>query len=72
MARRAKVVAEDMLVQGLRGIEEQVEGLLETFEITSDKKLLRNIREGLREVERGRGRSVREILADLSRSKTAQ
>ncbi len=72
MARRAKVVAEDMLVQGLRGIEEQVEGLLETFEITSDKKLLRNIREGLREVERGRGRSVREILADLSRSKTAR
>ncbi len=65
MARRAKGVAEDVLVEGLRGIEEQVEGLLETFEIASDKKLLRNIKESLREAEKGQGRSIREILADL-------
>ncbi len=65
MARRAKAVAEDVLVEGLRGIEEQVEGLLETFDIASDKKLLRNIKESLREAQKGRGRSIREILADL-------
>ena len=64
MARRAKAVAEDVLVEGLRGIEEQVEGLLETFEIASDKKLLHNIRESLREAEKGLGRSTTEILMD--------
>ncbi len=65
MARRAKAVAEDVLVEGLRGIEERVEGLLETFEIASDKKLLRNIKASLREAEKGRGRTIREILAGL-------
>ncbi len=50
---------------GLRGIEERVEGLLETFEIASDKKLLRNIKASLREAEKGRGRTIREILAGL-------
>ena len=29
MARRAKAVAEDVLMEGLRGIEEKAEGLLE-------------------------------------------
>jgi hypothetical protein len=65
MARRAKAVAEDVLVEGLRGIEEQVEGLLETFEIASDKKLLRNIKASLREAQKGRGRTISEILAGL-------
>jgi hypothetical protein len=51
-----------LLVEGLRGIEEQVGSLLETFEIASDKKLLRNIKASLREAQRGRGRTMREIL----------
>jgi len=42
-----------------------VEGQLETFEIASDKKLLRNIKASLREAEKGRGRTIREILAGL-------
>jgi hypothetical protein len=54
-----------VLVEGLRGIEEQVEGLLETFEIASDKKLLRNIKASLREAQKGRGRTISEILAGL-------
>ncbi len=45
-------------------LDEEVEGLLETFEIASDKKLLRNIKESLREAEKGQGRSVGEILTD--------
>ena len=64
MARGAKGVAEDVLVEGLCEIEERVEGLLETFVIASDKKLLCNIKESLREAEKGRGTSIREILTD--------
>lgn len=67
MARRARVVGEDVLVEGLRGIEERVEGLLETFEISSDRKLLRNVRQSLREAQKGRGRTIRQILTDLEK-----
>ena len=55
----------EVVVEGLRGIEERIEGLIETFEIVSDKKLLENIKESLREAEKGRGRSIKEIIADL-------
>ncbi len=65
MARRPKSVVEEIMVEGLRGIEERIEGLLETFEIPSDKKLLRNIKGASGEAETGRGRSIREILANL-------
>ena len=68
MARRAKAAAEEVVVEGLRGIEDQIEGLLETFEIVSDKKFLENVKESLREAEKGRGRSIKAILADLSRA----
>ncbi len=65
MARQAKATATEVVVEGLRGIEERIEGLLETFEIVSDKKLLENVKESLREAEKGRGRSIKEIIADL-------
>ena len=52
-------------MEGLRGIRERIEGLIETFEIVSDKKLLENIKESLREAEKGRGRRIKEIIADL-------
>lgn len=44
MARQTKAVATEVVVEGLRGIEERIEGLLETFEIISDKKLLENVK----------------------------
>ena len=65
MARRTKAVATEVVVESLRDIEERIEGLLETFEIVSDKKLLEDIKESLREAEKGRGRSIKEIIADL-------
>ena len=65
MAREPKAVAMEVVVEGLRGIEERIEGLIETFEIVSDKKLLENIKESLREAEKGRGRRIKEIIADL-------
>ena len=68
MARQAKAVAMEVVVEGLRGIEERIEGLLETFEIVSDKKLLENIKESLREAEKGRGRTIKEIVAGLVES----
>ncbi len=65
MARRTKAVATEVVVESLKDIEERIEGLLETFEIVSDKKLLEDIKESLREAEKGRGRSMREIIEDL-------
>jgi len=68
MARRTKAVATEVVVESLRDIEERIEGLLETFEIVSDKKLLENIKESLREAEKGRGRTIKEIVAGLVES----
>jgi uncharacterized protein YpiB (UPF0302 family) len=42
--------------------------LLETVEVLSDKKLLQAINESLGEANKGRGRSLNEILAELSRT----
>ena len=55
-------------MESLKDIEERIEGLLETFEIVSDKKLLENIKESLREAEKGRGRTIKEIVAGLVES----
>jgi hypothetical protein len=44
------------------------EELLETFEIVSDKKFLADLRVSLKEAQKGKGRSIREILADLDRA----
>ena len=68
MARRTKAVATEVVVESLKDIEERIEGLLETFENVSDKKLLENIKESLREAEKGRGRTIKEIVAGLVES----
>ncbi len=70
MVQRRKDVAAGIMVEGLRSIEERIEGLLETYEIMSDEELLGEIRESLREAEKGQGRSIREIMADLGKAKT--
>lgn len=46
----------------VRGLEDQIEGLLKTFEIVSDKKFLAEVKASLREALRGKGRSIKEIL----------
>ncbi len=70
MVQRRKDLALGVVVEGLRNIEERIEGLLETYEIMSDEELLGEIRESLREAEKGRGRSISEIIADLGKAKT--
>ncbi len=70
MVQRRKDVATGVVIEGLRSIEERIEGLLETYEIMSDEELLGEIRESLKEAEKGRGRSIKEIIADLGKAKT--
>ncbi len=55
------------MVEGLRGVKERIQGLLETYNIVSDRALLGEIRESLREAEKGQGRSIKEIVGDLGK-----
>lgn len=48
-------------------MEDRVEGLIETYEISSNKRLLREIKASLKEAERGKGRPIEEIISDLEK-----
>jgi hypothetical protein len=55
------------MLEGLKEIEERIEGLIETYEISSDKQLLREIQASLKEAQKGKGRPISEIISDLEK-----
>jgi hypothetical protein len=56
-----------IVLEGLKEIEDRIEGLIETYEITSDKRLLREIQASLKEAQKGEGRPISEIISDLEK-----
>ena len=55
------------MLEGLKEIEDRIEGLIETYEISSDKRLLREIQASLKEAQKGNGQPIGEIIADLEK-----
>lgn len=55
------------VAQALMRIRDEIDEILETLEITSDEKLMRGIREGLRQAKRGEGVPIEELLKKLER-----
>lgn len=48
-------------------IREEIDEVLETLEVTSDKKLMRGIREGLKQAKRGKGVPLDQLLQKLEK-----
>ncbi len=57
--------SDQTLVAELHEIRDRLDSLIETLEIASDKDLLADIKESLREAERGEGRPLRELIDEL-------
>ncbi len=57
----------DFVIEGLKEIEDRIGSLIETFEISSDKRLLPEIQVSLEEAQRGEGRLLSEIISDLEK-----
>jgi hypothetical protein len=55
------------LAQTLVKIREEIDEVLETLEVTSDKKLMRGIREGLKQAKRGKGVPLDQLLQKLEK-----
>lgn len=55
------------LAQTLVKIREEIDEVLETLEVTSDKKLMRGIREGLKQAKRGEGVPLDQLLQKLEK-----
>lgn len=55
------------VAQALVKIRDEIDEILETLEVTRDKKLMREIREGLRQAKRGEGVPVEEIVRKLEK-----
>jgi hypothetical protein len=66
MVSEAKPVSTE-LVQALVRLREEIDEILETLEITSDKELMRGIREGLKQAVRGEGVPIDELLRRLEK-----
>lgn len=55
------------MVRELQEIRERIDSLIETLEVSSDKEFLAEIKESLKEAERGEGRSIGELIEALER-----
>jgi hypothetical protein len=67
MVSSAKPVSTEV-VQALVRFREEIDEILETLEITSDKELMRGIREGLKQARRGKGVPIDGLLRKLEKS----
>jgi len=56
-----------IVLEGLREIEDRIEGLIETYEIASNKRLSREIQASLKEAQRGKGRPISELISDVGK-----
>jgi len=57
-----------LVLQPLLRIREEIDDLIETLEILSDKELLEGIEEGLEEAKRGEGTPLEELLERVKRA----
>jgi hypothetical protein len=56
------------VARALVRIRDEIDGILETLEITNDKELMRGIQEGLKQAKRGEGVSIDKLLHKLEKS----
>jgi len=57
-----------LVLQPLLRIREEIDDLIETLEILTDKELLEGIEEGLEEAKRGEGTPLEELLERVKRA----
>ena len=57
-----------LVLQPLLRIREEIDDLIETLEILSDKELLEGIEEGLEEAKRGEGTPLEDLLERVKRA----
>lgn len=55
------------VVEELHEIRDRIDGLIETLELSSDRKFLAEIKESLKEAEQGQGRPIAELIKELER-----
>ena len=55
------------VAQALVRIRDEIDEILETLEITSDKKLMQGIREGLKQAKRGEGVPIEKLVRKLEK-----
>lgn len=58
-----------LLIQSLLRIRNEIDEMVETLEVLSDKELLEGIEEGLEEARRGEGVPIEELLERIKESK---
>ena len=55
------------VAQALIKVRDEIDEILETLEITSDKKLMREIQEGVKQAKRGEGVPIEELAKRLEK-----
>ena len=55
------------VAQALVKIRDEIDEILETLEITSDEKLMREIQEGVKQAKRGEGVPIEELAKRLEK-----
>ena len=58
----------DLMIQPLLRIREEIDDLIETLEVLTDKDLLEGIKEGLEEAKRGEGSPLEELLERVKKA----
>lgn len=59
-----------LVLQSLLRIRDEIDDIVETLEVLSDKELLKGIEESLEEARRGEGVSIEVLLKKIKRSKS--
>ena len=63
----APLSASPAVARALVKIRDEIDEILETLEISSDEKIMREIMEGLRQARRGEGIPLKELLKKLEK-----
>ncbi|MEA1904634.1 MAG: hypothetical protein U9M97_01985 [Candidatus Hadarchaeota archaeon] len=66
MNSAAKTTEADV-AQRLAKIRNEIDEVLETLEVTGDKKLMQEIREGLRQAKQGKGVPIEKLLEKIEK-----
>lgn len=66
MNSAAKTTEADV-AQRLAKIRDEIDEVLETLEVTGDKKLMQEIREGLRQAKQGEGVPIEKLLEKIEK-----
>lgn len=66
MNSAAKTTEADV-AQRLAKIRNEIDEVLETLEVTGDKKLMQEIREGLRQAKQGEGVPIEKLLEKIEK-----